>query len=422
MKKVLLGIFSLIAIFLVLSACSGDNENASSDDNQDTDVTETDNGEVKNIELWYYWENPGHQKSLGGMIDEYNESQDEVVVEATYIPFADFKKQLSVGAGASELPDIVIHDSPDMASYASMGIYADVTEEVSEWEFYDQYFDGPLESAKLDDKLYGVPFGSNALGFYYNKKMLEEAGVEVPTTWEELEMAAEALTTDNVFGVAFSSVQNEEGTFNFMPWIWSAGGDAYDMNSEAGVKSLNYVSGLVDQGLMPKEVINWTQGDVLNQFMSGNVAMMVNGPWQIPTLESSDLDFEWDVTFIPKDKEFASVLGGENFGIIDGENVDASLDFVKFMAENTEEYINDFGYIASRADIAATQFDGGDVNPTYKKFAEIMDVAKPRGPHPRWPEISNAISLSFNEAITGISTPEEAAEKAQTAIDDVLSE
>lgn len=425
MKRILLGTFSIILLLVVSIACSSGGSNVSNEakENNNSGVTENGNdSEPKEIELWYYWETKKHQESLGRMIDKYNESQDEVVVEAKYIPFADFKKQLSIGVAATQLPDLVIQDAPDMASYAAMDIYADITDQVSEWEFFDQYFDGPIESAKLDGKLYGIPFGSNALGLFYNKNMLEDAGVDVPTTWEELESAAKALTKDNVYGFAFSSLQNEEGTFNFMPWIWSAGGDSFNINSEAGIKTLDYISGLVEEGVMPKETINWTQGDVLSQFMSGNIAMMINGPWQIPTLEDSDVDFEWDVDFIPKDQEFASVLGGENFGVIDGENVDESLDFIKFMSENTEEYINDFGYIAARADIAAVQFDGEDINPAYQKFSEIMDIAKPRGPHPLWPEISNAISLSFNEVMTGVNTAEEAAEEAQTTIDEVLEE
>lgn len=43
---------------------------------------------------------------------------------------------------------------------------------------------------------------------------------------------------------------------------------------------------------MSKEVINWTQGDVMNQFISGNIAMMVNGPWQVPTMREQAPDPE----------------------------------------------------------------------------------------------------------------------------------
>ena len=62
------------------------------------------------VTIWYYWETEGHQKALGHIIEEFNNSQDSITVEAKYVPFADFKKQLSIGASADELPDLVILD------------------------------------------------------------------------------------------------------------------------------------------------------------------------------------------------------------------------------------------------------------------------------------------------------------------------
>ena len=47
--------------------------------------------------------------------------------------------------------------------------------------------------------------------------------------------------------------------------------------------------------------INWTQGDVMNQFISGNLAMMINGPWQVPTMREQAADLNWNVALIPMD-------------------------------------------------------------------------------------------------------------------------
>lgn len=372
-------------------------------------------GEKKAVTLWYYWETVKHQEILGQEIKKFNESQDQLTVEAKYVPFADFKKQLSIGASAAELPDIVIIDGPDHASYASMGIFADLTGKVD----VSQYYDGPIASCTLEGKLFGVPFGSNCLSLYYNEDMLKEAGQKVPETWDELKITAKALTKENVSGFAFSGVQNEEGTFNFMPWLWSTGDDSLTINNENGIKALSFVGDLVKEGCMSKEVINWTQGDVMNQFISGNVAMMINGPWQVPTIRQQAPNLKWNVALIPKDNQFSSVLGGENFAIIENKNIDASLEFVKFVTSKDEvkSYIDGFGYIAARRDVADAQFSDDLV---MKKFAEQMKYAKPRGPHPSWPEISDAISLAFNQVITETSTPQQAAEEAQSKIDGII--
>lgn len=371
--------------------------------------------EAEDVTIWYYWETEGHQKALDKVIQDYNTSQTDIKVTAKYVPFADFKKQLSIGASANELPDIAILDSPDHASYASMGIFADLT---GKFDVSD-YYEGTVGSCTIDDKLYGVPFGVNCLALYYNKDLMDAAGCTVPATWEELKDTAAKLTKDNVTGLGFCSVQNEEGTFNFMPWVWSTGAGSYEIGSEGGIKALSYIKDLFDAGSMSKECINWTQGDVMNQFISGNVAMMVNGPWQIPTMKQEAPDLNWDVTLIPKDSEYASVLGGENYAVISGGNEEGALKFLEYATQKEQvTYLMDaFGYISADKTIAASQFTGDQV---MEKFTEELNYAMPRGPLAEWPEVSDAISLAFNQVITGAAAPEQAAKDAQATIDGIV--
>ena len=267
--------------------------------------------------------------------------------------------------------------------------------------------------------LYGIPFGSNCLALYYNEDMLAAAGCEVPTTWVELKDVAAKCTKDNVYGIGFCSLQNEEGTFNFMPWVWSTGATSFEMNTENTIRALNLVKDLSEAGSMPKEVINWTQGDVMNQFISGNLAMMVNGPWQVPTMREQAPDLKWNVALIPADTQNASVLGGENFAVIAGGEEEAAIEFLNFVTspEKVASYIDEFGYIAARSDVSAGQFEGDDL---MKKFVAQMQYAQPRGPHAQWPEISDAISMAFNKVIIGTDTPENAAAAAQTVIDSIV--
>ena len=326
---------------------SASSETAGTDESQDTDKNESseEGSGGEEVTVWYYWETEGHQKALDKVITDYNASQSAMTVTAKYVPFADFKKQLSIGASADELPDIAILDSPDHASYATMGIFADLSGKFD----VANYYEGAVDSCTIDGTLYGVPFGVNCLGLYYNQDLLDAAGCKAPANWEELKETAAKLTKDNVTGLAFCSLQNEEGTFNFMPWVWSTGAGSYEMNSEGGVKALTLAKDLIDSGAMSKECINWTQGDVMNQFISGNVAMMINGPWQIPTMKQEAPDLNWKVALIPQDKEYASVLGGENYAVIAGGNEEGALKFLEYAtAKEQVEYLMDsFGYISA---------------------------------------------------------------------------
>ncbi len=430
MKKLVSMLIILAMITTMFVGCASKKQEAQTTGENETGVTQaadqgseaadntadTAGGASGDVTIWYYWETEGHQKALNQLVQEFNDSQSSIKVEAKYVPFADFKKQLSIGASANELPDIVIQDNPDTAAYAQMGIFADLTGKFD----VSNYYPGPVNSCTLDGKLYGVPFGSNDLLLYYNKDMLEKAGCEVPTTWDELLDAAKKCTTDTVSGFAHSSVQNEEGTFNFLTWVWSTGATAYELNSEGGIKALSMVKKLVDSGAMPKEAINWTQGDTMNQFISGNLAMMINGTWQVPTMREEVPDLNWGVAPIPMDKQQASGLGGENYSVIAGGNEAAAIEFLKFATQKEQclFMMKAMGYISADSTIAKDQFAGDEV---YEAFVEEMQYANARGPLAEWPEISDAISLAFNEVMAGASEPEAAAAKAQGSIDGVLN-
>lgn len=172
---------------------------------------------------------------------------------------------------------------------------------------------------------------------------------------------------------------------------------------------------------MTKEAINWTQGDTMNQFISGNLAMMINGTWQVPTMREEASDLNWNVAPIPMDEQQASGLGGENYAVIAGGNEEGAIKFLEYATsdETCLYMMNAMGYISSNSVIAEQQF--GD-DPVYQAFVEEMNYAYARGPLPEWPDISDAISLAFNEVITGENTPEDAAVKAQATIDEILGE
>lgn len=165
-----------------------------------------------------------------------------------------------------------------------MGVFEDITD-LYEESGDTNFLEGSIASCYYDGKLYGLPWGNNCLGLFYNEQLLQEAGVEVPTTWSELEAACEKLTKDGTYGLAISAINNEEGTFQFMPWLLSAGGSVDDLSSDASKEAMTYLKGLIDKGYVSSECVNWTQADAEKQFASGKAAMMINGPWQFSGLE-----------------------------------------------------------------------------------------------------------------------------------------
>jgi multiple sugar transport system substrate-binding protein len=412
MKKVipLLAISALLVG--TLAGCGG---NASKTDN----VSTTAPKEKVELTMWTYFENANQKKVLDDWTRGFNGSQSEIEVSHEYVPFADFKKQLSVGLAANELPDVVIIDNPDMASYAAMGLFADITDKISDWADKDQYFEGPWNSTMLDGKNYGIPMVSNCLALYYNEEMFAKAGVKPPETWDELREVAKKVTGNGVSGLGIAAPKTEEGTFQFLPWLLSSGATVEKVDGDEGIRSFTVLADMIKDGSLAKESINWTQSDVSKQFMVGKLAMMVNGPWQIPTLESEAPDLKWNVVKIPKDKQFSSVLGGENIGVVKGKNVDAAVKFIKYIgqADIVKQTAIEYGAFPPRKDVAQDKTWTDD--PVLKVFMDEMQYAMPRGPHPQWPEISNAMSTALQETLILTKTPEQAAKDAQEKIDKI---
>lgn len=404
-----------LSILLLLAGCGGDSI---------TDVESSENSDGsddKTVSIWYYYS--GKQQDLfEDLIEEYNESQDKYQLKGEYIPFDDTKKQLSVGLAGGTLPDMVIMDVVDNASFANQGVLEDITAKVDEWGEVETLYEGPLESATYDDKYYGLPVGSNALGFFYNEDLFEEAGIDSPPeTWEELIDVAHKLTTDDVKGVAVSAVKSEEATFQFYPFLRSAGVEYDSLNSESAADALNLLKTLVDDGSMGSDVVNATQDDLARQFATGKIAMMVNGPWNIERLKEQNPDLNFGISEIPKDKEFASALGGENIAIIKDSNVDGAFDFMTWLLEpeRIEEFSSETGVFPPRKDVLEnSDFWNGDKH--LSGFVPIMDYADPRGPSSEWPSISEAIQIAIQESLTDTKIAEDALKDASEKIEKVV--
>lgn len=417
MKKKLIAIMlSFATLSLALSSCGGTDTSDIAKDNSDV----TSSAQPQEIDFWHYMSEDKEGQFITQAVDIYNNSQDKVHVNAQYIPREELMKQYTIGVVSGELPDCGLVDNPDHNSYASMGVFEDITELYNDWDDAN-FLEGPLASCYYDDKLYGLPFGSNCLGLYYNEDLLNAAGVEVPTTWSELQEACEVLTTDTTKGLAISAIGNEEGTFQYLPWLLSAGGDVNNINSDASKESMEFLKGLIDSGYISRECVTWTQADVEKQFASGQAAMMINGPWQLSALSVDAPDLNFSVAKVPKadDGEYASALGGENIVICKGANVPAAWDFVSWLCsyEVSPEVCQAIGRFSPRADVDNQKIYADD--PINGLFVDVLPTAQSRGPSPYWPEISEAIYTAEQEVFTGQKDVDTAMDDAQAKIDEI---
>ena len=375
----------------------------------------------KEVVIWDYFETDAQKQMMQSLIDEFNASQDEYEASHVYVPFADYEKQLTLGIASGELPDLVILDGCSMASFIQLGLFGDISDVDINW---DEYMEGPMESTMLDGKHYGIPFATNCTALFYNKDMFDAAGIDYPdenTTWDEFHEMAKALTKDGVSGFGNAATNTDEGTFQCLQWLYTAGGSYTDI--EDGVDAYKLMQEMIEDGSWTKECVNWTQSDVNNNFMAGNLAMQQNGPWQIPGIEANAPDLNYGVTVLPKkdaDSEQAtSILGGENMGVVNKDDTSGAQAFLKYYDQTDVmvDAMKQYGSYPPKTEAASDTYWTDD--PIQKAFLTQIDTSIPRGPSAAWPSYSSAIQTGFQEVMTSAKTPEQAAKDTQAAVDAV---
>lgn len=388
--------------------------------------------EPTKIDLWHYFDASADAKAIVEWTEEYNTLQDDIEIVATYVSRDELMNQYTVGALSGELPDIGMVDSPDMASYISLGVFEDITDELEAWGELDNFYEGPLSSCMdPDGRIYGLPQNSNCLALACNLDALEAAGYDhMPTSLAELQEMA-AATTDpdtQTFGFAMCCISTEEGTFQILPWLRGTQDGAERVNvdnltADSAVKGLTALSDMINNGYMSKECINWTQADAFNQFAAGKAAMAEVGTWHLAQTDAID-GFNYGFCLLPTGDEgtSSSTIGGENFGICSGaENKEACVEFLKWLCskEKEGEWGVTAGKIPTRSD-AVSEYDYEQEG--FAVFTEEMNYADARGPHAEWPSISEAIYSATQSVFVDGADPAEALAKAMETITPIVEE
>jgi multiple sugar transport system substrate-binding protein len=363
--------------------------------------------EPATVSLWHVF-NLDTDMIYPGMRD-FNASQGDYKVEPRLVPGVQIVTELIRAIATGSVPDLVTIDSPVVASFSAQGTLTDLTDRVAQSKFIKPqvYFKGPWASGQWRGKTFGIPRDANTLGLYYNADMFRAKGLDPdkpPQSWSELREAARKLTdpAKNVHGFGFCATQAEEGTFQWLPFLWQAGGAIDKLDQPDAVAALQYVADMVHSDIASKDVINQSQYEVTNTFMAGNTAIIQGGPWELPRM-SKTAKFEWRLAPLPvkDDKQIkADCLGGYDFIIPKGAaQVEGAFRFIEFMSNPT--VLNEgwkSGRIAPREDVLVQDPLWPQAYAAYR--SEVM-YARPRGPHPQWPDISRPVQVALQQAIAG---------------------
>jgi multiple sugar transport system substrate-binding protein len=359
---------------------------------------------------------------------KWNDTHKDNQLDARFIPFSQLAQQFIKGIATGDVPDLITIDNPVVASFAAQDALEDLTERVKASGVIKQanYYAGSWSTTIWSGHQYAVPGEANTLALYYNPDMFRAKGLDPdkpPRTWSELKDAAQKLTDKpkSVYGIGFSAIQSEEGTFQWLPFLQQSGGSLKDLASPDAVAALQLWTDLVSSGSASRDVLVKRQSEIMDAFLAGGSAMAIGGPWELSRI-AQDAKVQWRVALLPvrdgKDMQ-ASALGGYVWGIPKGaKHQDLAFKVIEFMSQPEQQQLAWSG--GRLPPVVNVAIDKPSFPEAYTVYREQMKVAKPRGPHPAWPQISGAVQTAIQTALTGRATPAQALEKAAATIKPLL--
>jgi multiple sugar transport system substrate-binding protein len=322
-------------------------------------------------------------------------------------------------ASSKTLPDVLMLDNPDVQQIAATGALAPL----KNFNVTAPKGDVPsvVKAGTYKGELYGLAPVINSIALYYNVDMLKAAGITPPKTWDELQAAALKLTdkSKGVYGFAMSNINTYEGTWQFLPLMWSNGGNEKNIDTTATEQAVQFDLDLQNDGSMSKSSITWAQADVNNQFIAGKAAMMINGPWQLPVLNSTK-GLKFDSVPIPtrtSSQKVVAPLGGETYNVPntgDKTKMAVAAKFVECLNKPATQLkiAKASGNVPAQEAAAATW---AKTHPQVEAFVETVKTARARTAElgAKWPTAATSIYTAVQLALTGKATPSAALQQAQ---------
>ncbi|MER7495513.1 extracellular solute-binding protein [Streptomyces pharetrae] len=289
------------------------------------------------VQYFHAYGEPGTEQA----VKRYAKAYREAGVTTQWITGENFESKLFSALLTDNAPDLFeFHPQIQLVRSGQVADLTDLVEPVK-----DDFNQADIASHTVDGKIYGIRMIDDPQFFFYRKSLFEKAGVDVPTTLDELIEAAARLTTDKVKGVFLGN----ELDAVIRPLIWAAGADTLDEKNR-----IAYHTEGVKEGLVKLRKL-FTSGDLLlgaptdfwdpSALNQGLTAIQWCGMWAMPQMQQA-LGDDLGIFPFPKvtDAGAPAVYNGgwSMFVNAKGRNVEAAKEYVKWLWIDQKEYQEDW--------------------------------------------------------------------------------
>ncbi|WP_328652044.1 ABC transporter substrate-binding protein [Micromonospora sp. NBC_00330] len=402
------------AASLTLAGCGGGNDSASGPaaGNGGKEYT----GPKVDLKLWNGFTG-GDGEIFKTLVNQFNTEHKNIAVSVATYQWEDYYNKLPGAASSGNGPDIAVMHMDQLATFAARGVITELDDvaknlELAEGDFAPTVWKGGL----YNNKRYGIPLDMHPLGFYYNKSVMQKAGLDPnkpPTTKDDYVAALTELKKAGIQGFWVSPFQFTGGmTFYSLLNQWGATLFDADVakatfNSDPAVEACTWLVDMIKQGFSPANV--GQDADYLS-FKSGKNAFTWNGIWQINDLKKSP-EVQWGVAPLPQiGSKPAAWANSHNFTIVkqranDANKVSGAKVFINWLSEHSLDWAKGGQVPARKAVREGAEFKA---LPEISSLAPELEYAAFPPAAPGLGEVMTTFYNSFNEAALGKKSPKQA--------------
>ena len=391
------------------------------------------NKNLTKVTLWHGINPLENRIVFNQLVDRFNQTHDDIQVEALYIGQPDAQLPKILAAIVSEEPPDMLWFVPQITGeLTQLGALLPLENWLNRLPIKAEIDPAMFDSMELDGHIFSVPLATNNAAIFYRPSLFAEAGIKnLPQNWQQLKQVARQLTADtngdgqkDRYGIFLSLGKGEWTVFAWLPFIYSAGGNLLAENqpnlvNPGTIQALQLGADLVKDGVAMLSAPE--RGYELDSFLAGKAAMQVTGPWTLGQLQQTDTDY--GVFPIPVSQKKAAVVGGENLFVFKttSQREQAALKFLEYVL--SEEFQTTWalktGYLPinlkSQQSSAYQQFVRE--NPVINVFLEQMKWARSRPIIPKYTRLSENLGRAIEASLLREKTPAEALAQSQKRLE-----
>ncbi|WP_320127843.1 sugar ABC transporter substrate-binding protein [uncultured Sphaerochaeta sp.] len=275
---------------------------------------------VDQVKLTYiYWGSPAEDAAVKQALADFQVANPNIKVEPMYLPGdldgSTYNAKMKALAASNTLPDVGYFRAEEFGNYAEKGFFLKLDDLMARDGMQDSYL--PQTWLKIKGNTYGAYTAAECQVMWYNKKVLQDAGVPVPPTdykkawtWDQFVSYLKMITVDskgkhpgdsgfNEKDVARYGVYYDLWSSMYYPSVWSNGGDIIDTDGKTvhvdkpeTIEAFQNLADLMNVHHVMPHITGGTNISPSTMLANGQLGFYVTGQWTLLELGAmKDLDF-----------------------------------------------------------------------------------------------------------------------------------